>query len=123
MESKSVSVQIKTFSGTDAIGCLDVDIFSPQVVWRRTIIRTTIVGVVTFLCVFIPLLHLIMLPLGIALTLATFFHTQNTKAMIKPGSLPCPACQKTITINSRRLVFPFKDSCEHCHREVVITES
>jgi hypothetical protein len=123
MESKSVSVQAKTLNGAESAGSLHVTIFSPRVVWQRTIIRTSIVGVITLVSLCIPMIHLFTLPLGLVILLATFFRSSKTKAIINQGSVPCPACQKSITINSRRLEFPFKDSCEYCHREVVVSEN
>ena len=123
MESKSVSVSIKTFNGIETVGSLQVTHFPSRVVWQRTLTRTSVVGAITLLSICIPIIHLFTLPIGLVIMLITFFRTSKTKAIINQGTVPCPACQKLLTINSRRLEFPFKDACEHCHREVAISES
>lgn len=119
MTKKSVSV--RTFSGEESAGELTIVSFSPAQRTKRTLVRTGSILLVTVIGALIPVAHFIIVPVGLIAAVITFSRSRSTKEQVTGGDITCPACKEKITLCVRPLKIPLKESCDHCHRQVMIS--
>lgn len=72
---------------------------------------------VTLLCVAVPLLHLVLVPLGLLMTVMLVISSCKQVECITGGEGVCPYCHKPLTIVRRKMKFPFFERCDSCSRE------
>jgi len=72
---------------------------------------------VTLLCVAVPLLHLVLVPLGLLMTVMLIVSSCKQVECIAGGEGVCPYCHKALTIVRRKKKFPFFERCESCSQE------
>jgi len=78
--------------------------------------------IISLVFVFIPILHLILVPFGFLITSILVFKKIKTERIIVSGQGECPACQSSFRILKRTFRFPFVDVCEKCSRQVSIIQ-
>ena len=118
--SKVFPIKASTFSGETTNGEIIIVEYSRAQIISKTLRNTILALLITALLLFIPLLHFLLVPIGIITTIGIFIRTSGTRSIITSGHAPCPACGETIMLAKRNYRMPLKDICENCHREVVI---
>ena len=113
-------ISLRTYDGSQVNSEISIRDFSKYEVFRRTAQRTGLVLAITFVTVFVPGLHFITVPLGLIIAISICIRTSNTKSLIEPGSATCPSCSQKFTIQGRPYALPSKETCDQCHREVLI---
>jgi Zinc-ribbon containing domain len=116
----TTSIKAHSLDGQESSGTLEILTFTSKQVFWRTFRKTLIALILTIISLFIPMAHFFLVPLGIMITISLCLRTYATKSMIQNGQVQCPSCQKQVKIMKRKYKLPFKDSCEHCHRELQI---
>jgi hypothetical protein len=104
------NVRIELCGATSkSAGSLEVETFSSLTRLKRTI--WTVIGglALTILLTFIPILHFVLVPLGLLGTLfvASFRNAQRNRVLSGTGT--CPECKASFTIYARPFSFPFVD--------------
>lgn len=86
----------------------------------RGLQRGGIAWALAFACIFLPLVHFVLVP-GFILAgpLVLFFYV-NTPALIESGSGSCPDCGEVLEIAKTQAKFPLKDQCEHCQTPIKV---
>ena len=84
-------------------------------VWRGILLLT-----LSALSIAIPMLHFILVPIGLLITLVVSYSAFQVKEILVSGSGQCPSCNNNITIHQRNYKLPFSDVCEHCGRQLTI---
>ena len=69
---------------------------------------------VTVAMIAIPLLHFILVPLGLIATIALGLSAFGKKVVITGGAAECPYCHKPITMAARSYKPLFNETCESC---------
>ncbi len=98
-----------------------------QISKSKRIGKAIIVGsiglIISLALVFIPILHFVLVPFGLLITLLLVINRLKTDQIIIDGVGVCPACEAHLQIYKRAYKLPFKDVCEKCSREVQVLKS
>jgi hypothetical protein len=78
---------------------------------------------ISILCIAIPILHFLLVPIGLLITVLVVISSFAVNKMILSGEGQCPSCLRPVTIYKRSFGFPFEDVCENCHRRLVISSN
>lgn len=70
-------------------------------------------------CIFVPVLHFVLVPTGLILGPIVFLKFLNQKDQILSGTGTCPKCQSLLSIDSQNLDWPIQQSCVSCNALVV----
>jgi len=120
MAAEEVKVCLASSDGRVGSGVLCVKTLG----FMRRLLVALVWGVavllLTALSVFIPILHFVLVPLGLITTLLVALRIFATPKIILSGEGICGACSGKIHIRKRRFGLPFDDVCENCHRAVTI---
>ncbi len=105
-------------------GTMEVLEFSDQGrVKRAWMMALTCLGA-TVLCVFIPVAHFFLVPLGIlVVTPIMTIYTFRMKTKILSASITCPACNKPLTVLTSQEQYPIYENCSSCHRQITLTQA
>lgn len=88
---------------------------------RRRALGVFVIGfLLSAASVVVPILHFLLVPLGLIITILLTKNRLNTEAIITSGAGTCPACQAPFQIMKRKFHFPFTDICEKCSRTINI---
>jgi len=88
---------------------------------KRASIRSFFVLLATMFCILIPLLHFVIVPIGLVVTAMVFSRAFAMKKIILHGEGICPACKAEFRILARKYSENFSDVCERCQRQVRIS--
>lgn len=69
-------------------------------------------------CVFIPVLHFVLVPLFLILSIVAFFKGRGAPWKVTNLELICPECGATIKINESFKQAPFRFFCQQCHQHM-----
>lgn len=69
---------------------------------------------VTFVTVFIPILHFILVPLGLILTGVFTFTTYMERGQVKDGEVVCPNCGHKMSFGQQAESWPLAQRCGGC---------
>lgn len=103
-----------------ADGSLTLQDLSVAKRFRRAAFRGGLVLIASIFCILIPLLHFIVVPLGLLLSFIIFSNVYRTDKVILHGDGKCPACGADFRILARKFSENFSDVCEKCQRQVKI---
>ena len=78
---------------------------------------------ITLFSVAIPLLHFILVPLGLILTVVLVNMTFRKKEIIAGGHGKCAFCNADIEFVRRGAKFPFLERCGACSRESLVNKA
>jgi hypothetical protein len=118
MPSKNILLQANNQSSP---GKIDVLEFSDGMRIKRGSIALLLGVILTGISVFVPVLHILLVPLGLIITIFISRSRFKTSAIILSGEGTCPACDGPFRIMKRAYNLPFGDICEKCSRNVSIT--
>lgn len=114
------TVYFRTFDGSTSEGTINVREFTKAEITKRTTVRAVAYFLLALIFLPIPPIHLIVVPFGLIMCVRSLFATRNITSIIESGSGHCPACAKEVSIFKRPNQLPFRDVCEHCHRQIMI---
>lgn len=121
--TKQLGVEFQTLSGASSFGTLDI----LELGIGRRFFRSglALVGCLflTLLMIGVPLLHFILVPAGLIISLVVGGRVFSRKELIAGGRGPCPKCQAAVVIFKRSLKLPFQECCEHCRKEFTVQYS
>ncbi len=76
----------------------------------------------TVLCVFIPVAHFFLVPLGLlVVTPIMTIYTFRVKTKILSATIDCPACHKPLNVLTSQEQYPIYENCSSCHRQIALT--
>lgn len=113
---------LATSNETTTHGTMEVLEFSEQGrVKRAWMMGLKCLGA-TVLCVFIPVAHFILVPLGLlVVTPIMTFYTFRVKTKILSAKITCPACHNSLNVLTSQEQYPIYENCSSCHRQVTLT--
>ena len=77
-------------------------------------------ALVTFVNALTPFLHLFLVPLSVAAGVYFTIKIVSGDKEVSSGKGICPHCKEEFETMTGKLSFPVKDTCTHCHRELVL---
>ncbi|MFZ3231443.1 MAG: hypothetical protein WA160_14645 [Pseudobdellovibrio sp.] len=83
--------------------------------------KLSLFWLMAILCVFIPVLHFILVPLFLVIGAVSFTKTIKIEGRVLQGQTTCPHCQSIIKIHPGLLAWPLQEICQNCVRMVRIT--
>ena len=96
---------------------------SPLSIGAR-ILKGILVGIVgiflSALLIIFPLLHLVLVPLGLIATVIFAVRTMRESSRITGGTGQCPYCQAEVSMTPRKVSFPFLERCTECSQEASV---
>ena len=101
-------------------GILQLEYFGSGRRFLRSVIRGVLGLILTGLFIFIPILHFILVPLGLVAAVLVSLQGWRLRQIILSGQGTCPYCGAEFRILRRSFQLPFEDICERCSRQVVI---
>ena len=122
MISSKLELEVVGPTGKIAQATITRVTFSRSARLRRAAARGGIAFLAAIVAAAIPGLHLILGPLGILLTIFVFLSSLRTKSMIGEGRGTCPDCGGEFRIFSKADRLPFEESCDACHRPLLIRD-
>lgn len=75
-----------------------------------------------FFTVFIPILHFILPPIFLVLSLVFGIATWTDRSEIVAGGFTCPYCQTENSLKGENDKFPREQRCEKCQLTIALTE-
>lgn len=117
----SIQVQLKLPNQNPVSGEIEIETYSKGQRITRTLVRAAVGLVFTSLLVAIPLLHFVLVPIGLLATIGITASAYKQTGVVVSGAGKCPACGSEIKFVKRPLNFPFTERCDNCLRESSIT--
>lgn len=105
---------------TVSTGTVEVVNYSASERRQRALIVFLIGISLSTVSVVVPILHFLLVPLGLVITILLTKNRLKTESIITSGTGTCPACQAPFQIMKRKYHFPFTDVCEKCSRIINI---
>ncbi|MCB9071978.1 MAG: hypothetical protein H6623_00015 [Bdellovibrionaceae bacterium] len=79
------------------------------------------VGGITLLCIFIPVLHFILVPVGLILTIYLTYSAYKKNYDLKNIEIHCPSCDKKSTQSVSGTELPIRTICPYCGQMVYLS--
>ena len=77
---------------------------------------------ITIVGVFIPVLHILIVPLGLIATIIGSIYSYKKRSIITSGSGICPECNKKVEIFEKDLDLPFFEMCSNCKAQLRVVK-
>lgn len=90
--------------------------------WKRAFKVLGITWGAALLCVLVPVLHFVLVPLFIVVGLALFYRQLSFRMLLDAGRLPCPACKTEFQTKQVAFNWPRYERCTHCQCELILSE-
>lgn len=78
-------------------------------------------GLISLLLALIPILHFILVPIGLLLTALIAFRQLRPYSVISESHGQCPACNKPYRLATQAYKSSFTDVCEFCGRRIIVS--
>lgn len=88
---------------------------------KNTVTTFAKTGGFTFVSVFIPILHFVLVPVGLFLTAAMTYRTFRRNYFVKDLEVHCPSCDVKAKQNVSGFELPLKTICLSCGHMVYLT--
>ena len=75
---------------------------------------------IALLCVFIPVLHFFLVPLGLIIGLFLFYRNFQFQELLIDGKISCPACRHDFEAKKIAFNWPKQESCSACDLELIL---
>lgn len=75
---------------------------------------------IALLCVFIPILHFFLVPLGLIIGLFLFYRNFKFQELLLDGQISCPGCQHQFQAKTVAFNWPKQESCSACGLELIL---
>jgi hypothetical protein len=73
---------------------------------------------IAVLCVFIPVLHFVLVPLAVLVGLVIFYLQMTPAVCLVNGTITCPNCEKQFAVGTGPFRWPKHEVCPHCKTEM-----
>lgn len=77
--------------------------------------------IISAVLVAIPLLHFILVPIGLLVTGSLVIKALNQNSFIGGGTVQCPYCSEPIMMVKRAFSFPYYETCGSCSQQSKVT--
>ena len=115
---------LATSNETTTHGTMEVLEFSEQGRVKRAWMMALKCLGATVLCVFIPVAHFFLVPLGLlVVTPIMTIYTFRVKTKILSAKVDCPACHKPLNVLTNQEQYPIYENCSSCHRQIALTQA
>lgn len=121
METHFKKAVLLSGNNKESQGTLDIERLSRAARIKKAIFLGILGLVITTVLVAIPLLHFILVPLGLLATAIMVGGALNAKEKITGGDAQCPYCGFSFHFVKRKMQFPFLERCPECSRESTVT--
>ncbi len=118
--AERVEVDVQGLDDNSVLGEVYIEYFSRQKRLCRAGKTLAIFWGVAVACVFIPMLHFVLVPLFFILGLVLGLKTFRQTSIVLGGRSPCPRCHKELAIVRSPDQWPLRDLCSSCHNAVRI---
>jgi hypothetical protein len=88
---------------------------------KKTLTTLAKTGGLTLLSVFIPILHFILVPVGVIVTATMTYRAFHRNYVIDSIEIHCPSCDKKSTQSVSAQELPIRTLCLHCGHMVYLT--
>lgn len=117
---KEVAVKIVSSDEKVAHGLVYIQEWThPQRVKRSIQWGLIFLGIALF-CVFIPILHFVLVPLFLLVAPVAAYSTYTREKVVLGGTGHCPKCLEVLPIEKSSVDWPIRDLCTRCQTAVQI---
>lgn len=120
MQTQVIEVEASTGDEKRGYGKITAYHFSKEEQMLNAVKKLLMFWGIAVVCVFIPALHFVLVPLFLVLGVYFFIKTIKLTARVTEGETSCPVCQKTIKIEPTLLSWPLTEICQSCVNTVRI---
>ncbi len=117
---QNIKVLINAEASEDLTGELVIESFDHSQLMQRSFKKLGICWGIALACVFIPILHFVLVPGFIITGIILFFANFSKKTVLQASKLTCPKCHDLFELSERKIVWPTSDICEHCSSHINI---
>lgn len=109
-------IKILAHAGDEKRGYGEIEVhhFSPKERIANSLKKLMLFWGLAAVCVLIPGLHFVLVPLFLIVGIYFFQKTYKIKSQAVQGHVNCPACQKNIVIGKSLLDWPLTEICQNC---------
>ena len=73
-----------------------------------------------FVCIFIPVLHFILVPTGILLGFFMFYREMGFQYRLVSGIIECPGCRQSYNVRPLGFNWPKYERCRCCDADLIL---
>ena len=123
--AKSVNVSIRDRSDSSKSLDTEIQVVSLSVVQRLLSGAITLVTcwIVAAVCILIPVLHFVLVPLAIIVGVVAFFVRFNLKEMREASRTKCPVCSNELHLEKSAFNWPMIETCKSCGSRLTISKT
>jgi hypothetical protein len=101
-------------------GILEIHYFNSGERMINALKKLALYWVISIFSILIPVAHFILVPLFFFLGIFFFYRSYKSQGKVLAGSVPCPHCQKVLTLGPQELQWPVSEICQSCARAIRI---
>lgn len=116
----SVEVTLRGDPEKKVIAEIEVRSLSPSSRFFLAFKYLAIWWVAALFCVLIPVLHFLLVPMGIFIGLFVFARKYSLRSSMSAGAVNCPKCQTQIKIEPAAFNWPRREYCSACRSEIMM---
>jgi hypothetical protein len=119
-EEKSIEVKSSIGDEREGLGRVWIKEFDAKARVGNAFKKLLLFWMAAGVCLFIPGLHFILVPLFFIMGLIAFSKTSKLNGRVLKGSVDCPFCKTPVKIGTGLLNWPLKEICQKCGRAIRI---
>lgn len=120
MENQNISVVITARANLDKQSSAQIVIKKiPEAMQiMRGLKALGICWVIALLCILVPILHFVLVPLFLVVGAFMFFQQMSIKVYLVEGKFNCPSCNAEIILKPAPFDWPKREICEACRADL-----
>ena len=117
---ESIPVRVEGVNEKATSGEVKMQVWNRDERMKRALKALGLSWGIALLCILIPILHFVLVPLGLIAGPIIAYAIYFKESIILGGEAPCPQCGKPLKIVRSEVKWPLSDLCGVCQAEVKI---
>lgn len=117
---RELTVMLRASDGRETRGKLTIRTLSWPARLGRGVRAAALLLLLTLLSIGVPLLHFLLVPLGLLCTAIAFSVGYSATEVVVDGSGSCPSCGHAVAVSPQRVKGDFETVCKGCGRRLTV---